>query len=112
MRGSLSVRGAQRVLQTNRMLKVQRNGLNIRNGELVKLLKVWESFVVTWRYDGGVDSAVVAKVRCAWKKFRELFPIKTFKSNYLFDCNWLFSVYKITCNFNFKITCNFNFTRL
>ena len=29
--------------------------------------------------DGGADSAVVARVRCAWKKFRELSPILTSK---------------------------------
>ena len=29
--------------------------------------------------DNGVDRAVVALIRCAWKKFRELSPILTFK---------------------------------
>ena len=29
--------------------------------------------------DGGCDSAVTARVRCAWKKFREYLPILTGK---------------------------------
>jgi hypothetical protein len=30
--------------------------------------------------DGGVDSAVTTRVRCAWNKFRELAPFLTAKS--------------------------------
>ena len=51
-----------------------KNGLNI-----VIFLEVWESFV-TWQYVKNRRSSrhsggsLVARVRCAWTKFRELSP--------------------------------------
>jgi hypothetical protein len=57
---------------------VQRNGLNIRNdGILESVGKFYLANMVN--ADSEADSAVVAMVRCAWKKYRKLSPILTFK---------------------------------
>ena len=52
---------------------------NIRNGDILE--KCWNVSYLgdMLNADGGVNSAVVARARCAWKKFRELSTILTFK---------------------------------
>ena len=45
--------------------------------------------------DGGANSAVVARVRCAWKKFRELSLILTFKGASLKPCAPLLGIFRI-----------------
>ena len=56
-----------------------RNGLDIRNDDILE--KCWNVSYLgdMLNADGGVDSAVVARIRCGWKKFRELSTILTFK---------------------------------
>ena len=58
---------------------MQKNGLDIGNGDVLESVGKFCYLGNILTADGGADSAVVARVRCAWKKFRELFPILTFK---------------------------------
>ena len=58
--------------QNQQTAAVQRNGLYIMNGDTLESLGKFCYLNNMLNADGGVDSAVVARVRCAWKKFREL----------------------------------------
>ena len=54
---------------------VQRNGLDIENGDVLESMCLGDML----NADGGADSLGVEKVRWAWKKVRELSPSLTFK---------------------------------
>jgi hypothetical protein len=54
-------------------------GLDIGDGNVVDKVGKFCYLGDMINADGGVDSAVVARVRCAWKKFRELAPILAHK---------------------------------
>ena len=66
------VRGGQDVGAVN-------EGLDIGNGVVLEKVGKFCYLGDMLNADGGADSAVVARVRCAWKKFRELSPILTSK---------------------------------
>lgn len=52
-------------------------GLDIGNGQVLERVRQFCYLGDTLNADGGAHSAVTARVRCAWKKFRELSPILT-----------------------------------
>jgi len=54
-------------------------GLDIGNGDTFEKVGKFCYLGDMINADGGADSAVVARVRCAWKKFRDLAPILTHK---------------------------------
>jgi hypothetical protein len=54
-------------------------GLDIGDGNVVEKVGKFCYLGDMINADGGADSAVVARVRCAWKKFRELAPILAHK---------------------------------
>ena len=58
---------------------VQRNGLDIENGDTLESVGEFCYLGDMVNADDGADSAVVARIRCAWKMFRELSHILTFK---------------------------------
>jgi hypothetical protein len=56
---------------------------NIGNGDIIERVGKFCYLGDMINADGGADSAVVARVRSAWKKFRELLPILTHKGTSL-----------------------------
>ena len=58
---------------------MQRNSLDIENGDSLKSVGKFCYLGDILNADGGADLVVVSRVRCAWKKFNELLPILTFK---------------------------------
>jgi hypothetical protein len=58
---------------------VTNGGMDIGNGSVLEKVGKFCYLGDMLNADGGADSAVVARVRSAWKKFRELAPILTFK---------------------------------
>ena len=54
-------------------------GMDIGNGDAFEYVEKFCYLGDMINADGGADSAVVARVRSAWKKFRELSPILTQK---------------------------------
>ena len=50
----------------------KKNGLDIENGDVLESVGKFCYLGDLLNADGGADSPVVARVRCAWKKFREL----------------------------------------
>ena len=55
------------------------DGVDIGNGDVLEKVGKFCYLGDMINADGGADSAVVARIRCAWKKFRELSPLLTHK---------------------------------
>ena len=54
-------------------------GMDIGNGEVLEKVGKFCYLGDMLNADGGADSAVVTRVRSAWKKFKELAPILTLR---------------------------------
>ena len=65
-------RRCTKALQNQQNAAVQRNGHDTRNGDILESVGKFCYLGDMVNADGGADSAVVVRVRRAWKKFREL----------------------------------------
>ena len=81
MKGSLQVACLKFIcsvcMRGTTQLTAGSTGLDVGNGTVLEKVGRFCYLGDMLNADGGADSAVVTRIRCAWKKFRELSPMLT-----------------------------------